>query len=485
LAKTFSVLQSEIARLIQDTASAYVEAADIAQAIDHACSWVSVNAPRTALYHYFVESRTGTATSTTASALVDSTKAQFLAGDVGKVVYNSTDKTWAVISAYVSASQVTLSTDIMASGENYSIFNSGCVSKKQINLSDIKDYVDNGRRGVMRTEYPIGTQARFRVEGDILTLDVNSIDDSNSTLSSPGNTEVLIWVKREHYVSQLTDLVGAIDLGAGYAKGVTAIHVDGLQASGTWEEDVDFTIANRRYVYTVTADGTIAANELDLTIFPGLENAVADDVVITITGSTLTRQLETIVVKYAAGLTAISWAAQQITQAELALARVSSVNYAINDMIAPLVQAGIDISSGRTEANKVSSLVTRVTTQINEALTSLTIGWDTINKVNSLGLSVPGQYLNDAQGQLQAANELLSQARADESIAGTFAGLGARELSVATGHLQKAGGHLQELGARLNIGRAMEAMKRWGQEQMILAGSDLDNHLRSRVATTT
>jgi len=65
--------------------------------------------------------KTGTATATTALHLIDTTKSQFVAADVGRPIYNSTDKTAAIITVYNSTSDVTLDTDIMTSGEGYII----------------------------------------------------------------------------------------------------------------------------------------------------------------------------------------------------------------------------------------------------------------------------------------------------------------------------------------------------------------------------
>ncbi len=66
--------------------------------------------------------KSGEATATTASHLIDTTKNQFVASDVGKTVYNTTDKTTAVITEYTSPFDVTLDTDIMAKDEGYEIY---------------------------------------------------------------------------------------------------------------------------------------------------------------------------------------------------------------------------------------------------------------------------------------------------------------------------------------------------------------------------
>ena len=81
-------------------------------------TWIEPNGPRS-----------GKATATTADHLIDTVKNQFTAKDVGKVIYNVTDKTTATITGYTSPSDVTLDTDIMADGESYEIY---CVYGEEI-----------------------------------------------------------------------------------------------------------------------------------------------------------------------------------------------------------------------------------------------------------------------------------------------------------------------------------------------------------------
>ena len=63
---------------------------------------------------------TGVATATTVGALVDSA-AVFVSTEVGKTVYNTTKNTFATITALISGTQLTLSSDIMVSGDSYII----------------------------------------------------------------------------------------------------------------------------------------------------------------------------------------------------------------------------------------------------------------------------------------------------------------------------------------------------------------------------
>ena len=81
-------------------------------------TWAEPNGPRS-----------GKATATTADHLIDTVKNQFVAGDVGKIIYNVTDGTTATITDYTSPSDVTLDTDIMAEGESYEIY---CVYAEEI-----------------------------------------------------------------------------------------------------------------------------------------------------------------------------------------------------------------------------------------------------------------------------------------------------------------------------------------------------------------
>jgi hypothetical protein len=71
----------------------------------------------------------GTTDGVTASKLVDST-ASFTSNLLGYIVYNTTDSTVATVTAVDSATTLSLSADIMDSGEAYTIYaddNNGCV----------------------------------------------------------------------------------------------------------------------------------------------------------------------------------------------------------------------------------------------------------------------------------------------------------------------------------------------------------------------
>ena len=156
--------------------------------------------------------KSGSATATTASHLIDTTNAQFVAGDVGKTIYNSTDKTTAKVIAYNSASDFTLDTDIMASGESYYLYCLDGTSGKDLNISSITDLIE-----VEKTEYPTRQDPpdfrNAKVFGDVLTLDIDS--------TPPDGDEVFLYC---HKVHQLTESSSTLkpDLEKVLIEGVVA-----------------------------------------------------------------------------------------------------------------------------------------------------------------------------------------------------------------------------------------------------------------------
>ena len=77
-----------------------------------------------------------------------------------------------------------------------------------------------------------------------------------------------------------SDLAGAVDNGAGYAKGSTTVHVDGL-GNVAHEAGMGISFANHSKVYSLASDVTMASTEGDVVIREGLQEAVVDDEVVT------------------------------------------------------------------------------------------------------------------------------------------------------------------------------------------------------------
>ena len=315
MAYTFAELIDQVQSALGDDTTTYTDAIVTVQ-LEDAIREVSDYDPRVIKYTYELESRTGSATSTLSTWLVDSS-AQFLTTDVGKEIYNTTDRTWAKVisNGANSTTQLNLSKDIMASGESYEIFNEGCWTNKQIYLGDISDYAGEDH-GVIAVEYKTLKTPRdfrnFKVEGDILTLDIDSSPPDSS--DSDADIEVFVTMQRKHQVTQQTITTLYVDLGAGYSAGDTAILVDydGGTVTGTIKEGTNFTIHETRGDYLVTADATFAGNEVTLQIFPALENDIADDKTVWLMKSSLDNRLERLVVDLTAARTALAIQANSI-----------------------------------------------------------------------------------------------------------------------------------------------------------------------------
>ena len=234
-----------------------------------------------------IESRTGTATSTSANNLVDATESQFVAGDATneKVIHNTTDNTWAVVLTFTSSSILALSKDIMASGENYELYNKRCWNKKQIYIGDVPPYID-----IDSVEYPIGKKRNWKVEGGILTIIVDHVDDSTTNVTTLPDVDVLVRFNRAHVLSQLTDWAGVLTANA--AAAATSIAVGSLSGTEVVEEGEELYLENQKTPYTVTADVTMAAGAGTLAIYPGLEAAALNTEVITIVKSSLKQDEE-------------------------------------------------------------------------------------------------------------------------------------------------------------------------------------------------
>ena len=171
-----------------------------------------------------VEARTGAATSTSAGNLVDATKAHFLATDVNKMIYNTTDYTWAKIITYTSTTTVALSKDIMASGENYEIYNRECRNIKQIYIGDLVndillDLTEN------MVEYPVGKYRNFeQINQNVLQILIDT--DPTTTYK-----KAYINFARYHKVPNLTDWLGAVNNAGGYAANSVSMAINGLSVS--------------------------------------------------------------------------------------------------------------------------------------------------------------------------------------------------------------------------------------------------------------
>jgi len=302
--KTYAEILDAIALGLEQTtisggSPSFATATNLAPVINDGLDFIADYSPYEVLVRRLIESRSGTATSDTANALVDSTKSQFLSTDVGKVVYNSSTYKWGEITAYVSASQVTLDHDLFPDGnENYRIYNQGCKNSKQVNITGFPGY-----KKVAQAEYPPNAGRDVDSDrGGIVEIGYDGIfPDSDTADSTEAKVIAHLYVAMRHFVSQLTTFTGEID-GGTLTAGTTTIHVDGLTNADVIKKGQPFTIEGTPGVYIVTDDtAAVSSTEVDITFYPGLEVAIVNDDDVTFTKSTLTPELERILIKWCSG----------------------------------------------------------------------------------------------------------------------------------------------------------------------------------------
>lgn len=189
---------------------------------------------------------------------------------------------------------------------------------------DTNEVLDSSETGVdcdasATTAIPAGTIIRIEdelmyvsVTGSTLTV-VRGYNQTTATTHAT-NTDIFkpelvyAYCSKAHKIPTLSDLAGAVDLGAGYAANLRTIHIDSMGATDLLEKDFLFTIASdgTGTKYRLTENTTLASNEGDITFTPGLAEAVADDDVVTFANSTLTPELETLLIDLVAARSAIS-----------------------------------------------------------------------------------------------------------------------------------------------------------------------------------
>ena len=302
---SYANMLDRIEQLLQDTSNATYDTTELGMWLEDELKRISRWSPLFVDVIFQVESRTGTDSAGTASKLTDTAESQFLAADATneKVVHNTTDDTWAVVTARDSASVLSLSRSIFSSGDNYEIYNKRCRNKRQIFIGDMpSEYWDK----VVSVEYPIGTERNFKKLGEVIELDVNNatIKDSDSTLTDLNEVDVLVRFAVPQILCQLTDLAG--ELTADAAEGATSIAVDGMGSTEIIEIGDQFTLENHRSIYVITVAVTTSGNAATLTIYPPLEAAASNNDDITFRKSTLTPTLEEILCQRVAARAVLS-----------------------------------------------------------------------------------------------------------------------------------------------------------------------------------
>lgn len=301
--RTYAEMTTMILQMLQDTVPDTYDSTETGFWIEESLKDIDFN---TAFPHYVdvrfkIESRKGNDTAGTPDSLTDATKVQFLSGDAEKVVFNITEKTWAVIETNSSTSVNTLNIDIMNSGDNYEIYNKRCDNEKQIYIGDVTDFL-----WVESVEYPIGVKRNWKLlkGNSVLEISKDTVLDSDPTLSPLNAVDVLVRFAKPQRLLQATDGVG--ETTSNGVKGDTTIAVDGLETTGTYERGDEFHMQHHGALYTLTADVTLTAGAGTLAFTPPFEAAVTDNDDITLIISTLLPHQEVIFAKFVAAKTVLS-----------------------------------------------------------------------------------------------------------------------------------------------------------------------------------
>jgi hypothetical protein len=487
---TFPEMVADVYQTLQDTNGDSYDPSEIALALKQTGKEIGRYAPVIEMEVFTIESRYGTATSTLASHLVD-TKGQFLSTDVGKVIYNTTDKTWAVVTAYTSATDVTISSDIMISGESYEMYNKYCRNAKQINIEDVTD-----RLWTVRAEFPVGTSYDISegrdLEGDVLTLPINYTPSDTSVVTA--DKTVYVWFAKYPKISQLTDLAATVT-GA-HSAGAVSVILGGLQTTGTIENGQEFTIANTRLHYRVTTDAAIASNASTVTIYPPLECALTNGTVVTFKQSSVPSRIEPQFTNYAAGKCEYNKGGKLMLQSDKALATIILAQTAIGLMTARLTQATTDIASGRTETAKLAAILDLANAEVDfiNAEVDLAKG-DILAARNLTAAATPSMYgaeekylaeanseLGAARGYGESASGYFREAQSREANSAEYRAIVASGISAASADLSKAYGYLRQAGTQIQLSSAGKALKQSGLERMALAKQDLSRMVSPRAS---
>lgn len=215
----------------------------------------------------------GSATGTTANKLVDAA-AKFTSALVGKTVWNSTDDTWAKVNAVDSATQLSLSADIMANGEPYVVADAFSTLQGVIDSipgtvnADITVKVCNGTFTEDATIQGKGFSGNYSITlvGTLsLTATVTSAVVAAGSGSTPG-TATKAGAFNPSYANKLVYFVTD-----GIFRLVDSATADALTLCGTADSSTTQTV--KVYDWQTTLAGSSGAG---LTLAPGQQSIIVE-----------------------------------------------------------------------------------------------------------------------------------------------------------------------------------------------------------------
>lgn len=302
MARDYAGIISLVEQIYQDTGNVIAGTVEWDFWVEEGLKKFSTYRPHIVDVIFKIESRYGTDVTGASDKLTDTVKDQFLTADatLEKVVHNITDNTWAVVMVRDSGTVLSISNDIMDANEDYRIYNKRCKNSRQIYIGDVIDYL-----WIHSVEYPLGTKRNWRVMDEVLEIMVDEISDSNFTLTTLPNVDVLVRFAKPHKMFQIAGTITG-QVATTTTAGTLSLKA-GTLGAGTIEAGDEFHLENQRFVYTVTSNAPIASNTATIPFFPGLDSdASSTTEVITFRTSTLKPQDEEIFGRLVAARAAMS-----------------------------------------------------------------------------------------------------------------------------------------------------------------------------------
>ncbi len=329
--ETAALMIDLISQKLQDTGNATWTDDEILLYFPEMLRKISQFSPHIRMLEFLIESRRGTASETSSGFLVDDVADQFVAGDVGKIAYNVTDRTWAYIKTHTDATKIGVGNDIFADGEAYRIFNKNCNHQKELYIGELTDWLWIDKIEFPAMEDPPRLVKWIERGRDVIRLDID--EEPDNTKNTTAKKQVWVFFALRHKISQLTDLAAK---SVAAVVGATSMGLTGTQVSTTIEMGQEFTIANERSrgIYVLTANAATSAGQAATIYFwPPLESSVDTNEVITFIPSTLTPRLEGIFSDLVTGKAIMSKAPKYLNQINKGGARVHTDTYLMGKAI--------------------------------------------------------------------------------------------------------------------------------------------------------
>lgn len=326
--------------------------------------------------------------------------------------------------------------------------------------------------------------------GDTLTLEVSS---RPSTAVS-----VYLFMDKIHLLQKTlgtTDTALAIKTQA--AVGAVSLILKSA-GTGTVEEMTTLTIAGDTTTYYVTAQATIAANEVTVSIWPPLAVLASVDAVVTLalTDSTLDYTQETLLGRWLAAKASISKATTYYGQVNTCITTLSNAATAIAAIAARITQAGTDIASGRTAVALGVTAITEADTELDKTVTAIDLAKTAIASGLALANTIPvGGGLNDyllaasgdigeANGRMSNGQAYLQKASADFSNAASDYQAAAGELNSASQKISEANVNLSLITSRLRVSDGGRNYEAWGRQELAKVEAEINAYAPWGIAQT-